>query len=199
MDLEEQFKDYIYIDEAGRGCAAGELVFTGVKVIGDVSFANDSKKTSFKEREEMLQKILNNVEHCTVITTAEEIDKIGLSSAIKKSLETIILYFPNSNYLYDGDKTFGVDEPNLKTLVKADAKIKGVGAASIIAKSTKDKLMLEHHEEYPQYSWNTNFGYITKKHVEAILEYGYTLYHRQSYKIKEIESVRNKETTNILF
>lgn len=199
MDLEEQFKDYICIDEAGRGCAAGELVFTGVKVVGDVSFADDSKKITFKEREKMLQKILNNVEHCTVITTAEEIDKIGLSAAIKQSLETIISYFPNSNYLYDGDKTFGVDNPNLETLVKADAKIKGVGAASIIAKSTKDKLMLEHHKEFPQYSWDTNFGYITKKHVNAILEYGYTLYHRQSYKIKEIESARNKETTNVLF
>ena len=199
MNLDEKYQGYIGIDEAGRGCAGGELVFTGVKVLGDISMANDSKQTTHKEREKMLVEILKGVEHCTVITTAIEIDKIGLSQAIKQSLETIIAYFPNEKYLYDGNKVFGVENSNLETLVKADTLVKSVGAASIIAKSQKDKLMLEHHQEYPQYSWDTNMGYITKKHVTAIMEYGYTPYHRKSYKIKALEDKASKDTTNLLF
>lgn len=199
IDYEEKYKDYIYIDEAGRGCVGGELVFCAVKVTGNVDFANDSKQTTFKEREKLVKLVKANTEYFTVVTTAEEIDKIGLSTVIKDSLEKIIEFFPNEKYLYDGNKTFGVENPNLETLVKADAKVKGVGAASIIAKHLKDSLMLEHHKEFPQYCWDTNAGYITKKHVEAILEYGYTPYHRKSYKIKEIEEKENQEKTDFLF
>lgn len=188
IDYEEKYKGFIFVDEAGRGCVGGELVFTGVDVTGDVSFANDSKKLTYNQREAMVENILNNVTPCIVITTAEEIDKIGLSAAIKKSLETIIAFFPDRKYLYDGNKVFGVTNPNIETLVKADALVKGVGAASIIAKHNKDKLMLEHHEEFPQYAFNEHFGYITKKHVAALIEYGYTKYHRKSYKIKQLQS-----------
>lgn len=199
IDYNETYKGYIGIDEAGRGCVGGELVFTGVRITGDVSMAVDSKTTTTTQRESLVETIKQNVEQCTVITSAEEIDRIGLSQAIKQSLETIIEYFPNEKYLYDGNKTFGVDNPNLETLVKADGLVKSVGAASIIAKHTKDQLMLEHHKEYPQYSWDTNAGYITKKHVQAILEHGYTPYHRKSYKIKELEEQENKTKTDILF
>ena len=175
------------------------MVFTGVKVYGDVSMADDSKKTTHQERTIMLEYILLNVQHCTVITTAEEIDDIGLSKAIKKSLETIIEYFPNEKYLYDGSNKFNCNCETLETLVKADALVKGVGAASIIAKTTKDKLMLEHHQEFPMYGWDSNQGYVTKKHVSAILEYGHTKYHRKTYKIKEIEEKKSIETTDLLF
>jgi ribonuclease HII len=202
MDYNEQYKGYIGIDESGRGCAGGELVFAGVKLHtnGDVDFADDSKKTTHKQREEMVDKIKSNVQHCTVIKTAEEIDEKGLSLCLKECLETIIEYFgEDEKYLYDGNKTFGVDNPNLETLVKADAKVKTVGAASIIAKHTKDLLMQQHHIEFPQYGWDTNAGYITKKHVQAILEHGYTKYHRKSYKIKELEDKEIKDKTDFLF
>lgn len=176
------------------------MIFTGVKITGNVDCADDSKKLTFKQREELVNKIKSNVVHCSIITTAEEIDNIGLSKAIKKSLESIIEYFgENEKYLYDGNKTFGVENKNLETLVKADALVKGVGAASIIAKHLKDQLMLSHHEEFPMYGFSNNFGYITKSHVQAIKDFGYCKYHRHSYKIKELEDFKNKQSTNCLF
>ena len=201
IDYNEKYNGYIGIDEAGRGCVGGELVFTGVKLKSNtnVDFADDSKKLTYNQRENMSNKILNNVEQCTVITTAKEIDEIGLSLAIKKSLETIISYFPNSKYLYDGNKVFGVDNPNLEILVKADALVKIVGAASILAKQTKDNLMFSHHKEFPMYNFASNSGYITKEHVSAIKEFGYCEYHRKSYRIKELEEWKNNQVTNILF
>ena len=199
IDHEKEFEGYIYIDEAGRGCVGGELVFCGLKSKGDLSFANDSKKLSYKERESMVAQIEENSETCVVVKTAEEIDQKGLSQAIKESLEEIIEFFGDEKYLYDGNKTFGVENQNLETLVKADALVKGVGAASIIAKHIKDKLMHQHHQEFPMYGFDTNAGYITKSHIKAIKEYGYCKYHRKSYKIKELEEWKNQKTTNCLF
>ena len=188
------------IDESGRGNAAGEMVFCGIRIIGDVSFADDSKKTTFQQRETMVEKIKANVEHCLVVKTPQEIDEKGLSQCLKECLETIIEYFgEDEKYLYDGNKTWNVTNPNLETLVKADALVKGVGAASIIAKHTKDYLMLEHHKEYPEYGWDTNQGYVTKKHISAIKENGYSKYHRKSYKIKELIDEEVKEKTDFLF
>lgn len=185
--------------ESGRGCCAGEMVFTGVKVLGDVSFANDSKKLTFKQRSLMIEKIKKNVQHCTIVTTAEEIDKIGLSESIKTSLELIISYFGDEKYLYDGNRTFGVKCSTLETLVKADALVKGVGAASIIAKDTKDLLMFEHHKKYPMYNFINNSGYCTKEHIEAIKKHGYCEYHRKSYNIKSLEEWKNKQSIDFLF
>lgn len=200
MDYEDRYKNYIFIDEAGRGNLAGEMVFTGVKVTGNVDFADDSKKLSYSQREKMVDKIKSNVQHCTVITTAKEIDENGLSLSIKKSLETIIIHFgEDEHYLYDGNKTFGVKNKNLETLVKADALVKGVGAASIIAKHTKDSLMHIHHEDYPMYGFNNNAGYATKQHIEAIKEHGYCDLHRMSYNVKELTEWNNQQTTDLLF
>jgi len=186
--------------DAGRGCAAGELVFTGVKITGDVSYADDSKKLTFKQREKLVERIKKNAQYCTVVTTAKEIDTIGLSEAIKNSLESIILFFgDDEKYLYDGNRKFGINNPNFETLVKADALVKGVGAASIIAKHTKDELMKKHHEKYPMYNFINNSGYCTKDHINVIKEYGLCEYHRRSYKIKELEKWKNKQKTDFLF
>lgn len=199
-NYDDLYKDYIFIDEAGRGCAAGEMVFVGAKVTGDVSYADDSKKLSFTQRERLFNKVRENVQFCIVLSTANEIDEIGLSESIKKSLETIISYFgADELYLYDGNRTFGVDNPNLKTLVKADALVKGVGAASIIAKHTKDQLMIDHHTEYPMYNFINNSGYCTKDHIDAIKKHGYCEYHRKSYKIRALEEWKNKQQTDFLF
>ncbi len=194
------FDGYIFIDESGRGNLAGEMVFCGLKITGDVSFADDSKKLSFKQREGLVEKIKENSEFFTVITTPQEIDLFGLSSMIKKSLEQIINNFgKDENFLYDGNKTFGVDNQNLKTLVKADALVKGVGAASIIAKHTKDMLMKHHHEKFPMYNFLNNAGYATKDHIEAIKKYGYCDIHRKSYKVKELQTIENKNVVDLLF
>ena len=195
FDFESRYSGYIYIDESGRGNIASEMVFTGVKVLGDVSFATDSKKLTGKQISGVVDRIKENVQYFSVITTSTEIDLHGLSASIKKSLESIINHFgENEKYLYDGNKTFGVDNHNLETLVKADALVKGVGAASIIAKHTKDALLLVHHEEYPMYNWDKNAGYATKDHIEAIKKYGFTKYHRMSYNVKELAPYKPQQS-----
>jgi len=200
IDYDEMFRGYIFVDESGRGNLAGEMIYTGLKIIGDVSFADDSKKLSPKKREDMVEKIKENSEYFTVVTTSEEIDAFGLSAMIKKSLEQIINNFgKDEKYLFDGNKKFGVENPNLETLIKADSLVKGVGAASIIAKHTKDLLMLEHHEKFPHYNFKENAGYATKQHIEAIKQFGFCAIHRKSYKIKELENFENEKMVNLLF
>jgi ribonuclease HII len=200
IDYNTIYKGYVFIDESGTGCIAGPAVVTGLKITGEVSFAEDSKKLSSKQREDMVEKIKLNSEFFTVITTAKEIDDFGLPQMIKKSLELIINKFGNDEkYLYDGNRMFGVENLNLETLVKADALVKGVGAASIIAKHTKDLLMLEHHKIFPQYNFVQNAGYATKQHIELIKKHGYCELHRMSYKVKELVEWENKKMVDVLF
>ena len=132
--------------EAGRGCIAGEMYFCGVDVIGNVDFADDSKKTTVSQREKMYDKIVENVNYHIVVKNNTEIDDKGLSQCIKECLEEIIDYFPNRKYLYDGKAKFNCTEPNLEVLAKADALVKGVGAASILCKIIKDRSMKQHHK-----------------------------------------------------
>lgn len=174
------------------------MVFVGAKVIGNVECADDSKKLSYKQRDEMILAIKENVQYVTVITTAKEIDAVGLSLSIRKSLAYIISHFGNhEKYLYDGNNSFGFS--NINTLINADALVKGVGAASIIAKHTKDAMMLSHHIKYSMYGFDTNSGYATKKHIEAIKEYGYCELHRMTYNVKSLEVWKNQKTVSMLF
>jgi len=201
LDYNEKYNGYICIDETGRGNLAGEMFFCGarLKYNGNVDFADDSKKTSLKQREDMFNDIISQVDYLVVVKTAKEIDDKGLSNCIKECLDEIIEYFPNEKYLYDGDKKFNCIEPNLETLVKGDAKVKLVGAASIIAKVIKDRKMVEHSETYPEYGFETNSGYATKFHINAIKLFGYTPIHRMSYNVKELEYWKNEQQTNLLF
>jgi len=93
-------------------------------------------------------------------------------------------HFKDEKYLYDGNCAYKVDE--IETLVKADAKVKGVGAASILAKVMKDYLLDELAEEFPNYNWKNNNGYVTKDHIEAIKKYGRCIHHRHSFKLKAL-------------
>ena len=164
----------------------------------ELNFAVDSKTTKKSQRAEMVQKIKNSVEYCLIEIPPSEIDEKGLSLCIKGALENIKEYFGKDNkYLYDGNKTFGATD--IETLVKADGKVISVSCASIIAKATLDTLMEGYHEQYPEYNLINNSGYITKQHVQAIKEHGYTPLHRKSYKIKELEDDISKKTTDVLF
>jgi len=147
----------------------------------------------------MFNNLIEQVDYHIVVKTAEEIDKKGLSNCIKESLEEIIEHFGDEQYLYDGSNKFNCVYPKLEVLVKADAKVKLVGAASIIAKVIKDRKMIEHSKTYPEYGFETNSGYGTKKHIQAIKDYGYTPIHRKSYKVKELEEDSGKKTTDLLF
>ena len=176
----------------GRGCVGGSMFFVGVKLnsnknIEEFSYLCDSKKTSKTNRLKMIDTIRDNFEIKAIEKTAEEIDKFGLSACIKSSLEELKEYFDfyeNQKYIYDGNTNYKVQ--GIETLVKGDDKVTLISAASIIAKYLKDLNSEEIHKEYPEYDFISHSGYINEKHTQNIIKYGYTKYHRKSYKIKKL-------------
>jgi ribonuclease HII len=173
------------IDEAGRGPFAGPLVVAGVILKKDIDELNDSKKLTEKKREKLFDIIKQNSLHHIVFKPSELIDEKGLSYCLRTSIQEIMEKLQTQEYLMDGNTTFGIE--NLKCLVKADATVKEVSAASILAKVSRDRYMYEISEKYPQYLFGKHKGYGTKAHIEAIKEFGYCEEHRKSFKIKQLE------------
>lgn len=202
MNYNEQFDGYVGIDEVNRGGLAAQAIFVGcdLKVpYTELSFAVDSKTTNKKQRKELYDKIKDKVDFYLVEIPAERIDTIGLSKSIKSALEEIINHFGNRNFIYDGKAKFGVDNKNLETLVKADGKVVSVSCASIIAKYHLDLAMEQYDELYPNYGFINHSGYGTKAHIQAIKDYGFLPIHRMSYNVKELDYLKDKGKTDILF
>ena len=170
------------IDEAGRGSLAGDLVIAGVILTKRVEGLTDSKKISEKKREELYPTIIESSLHHIVSFSPKQIDKDGLSRCLAMGLESIKKYLNADIYLFDGNQTFGT--LGISTMVKADMKIAQVSAASILAKVTHDRAIIEASKIYKEYGFERHKGYGTKKHIEAIKKYGYCNIHRLSFKIK---------------
>ncbi len=176
------------IDEAGRGPIAGDLVVAGCIFNTDtqISGLNDSKKISEKRRYELFEEIKPNTQNHIVVISPQEIDAFGISKCMTKALLEIKEYLNADSYLFDGNTTFGVDE--LNTMVKADAKVAEVSAASILAKVTHDRNIIRDAKIYPEYGFERHKGYGTALHVEKIKEFGYCDIHRRSFKLKALQS-----------
>ncbi len=175
------------IDEAGRGPIAGDLVVAGCILNAEIKGLNDSKKLSEKKRELLYEEIILKSLYHVVKFSAKEIDLDGISKCLASALKEIMNTLKCENYLFDGNSTFGVK--SLETMVKADGKVPQVSAASIIAKVTHDRDILEESKKYPQYQFEKHKGYGTKLHIEMIKKYGYCAIHRRSYKIKALEGL----------
>lgn len=175
------------IDEAGRGCLAGPLCVAGCVLQREIAGLADSKKLSEKRREELYAVITKNSRYKIVEISSAQVDEIGLSACLRSALEQILAYFAyfSGQIIYDGNANFGVR--GLQTLVKADAQIAEVSAASILAKVTRDRTMNELARRYPQYGFAQNKGYGSRAHIAAIERYGLTPFHRASYKIKSLQ------------
>ncbi len=172
------------IDEAGRGPLAGPLCVAGVVLQKDIKELNDSKKLTEKKREELFEKIVQNSDYHIVFKSALEIDTKGISTCLKESLEEIIKTLNHEDVLFDGNSTFGV--VGLKTMIKADAKVAEVSAASILAKVSRDRYMKDIAKKYPLYQFEKHKGYGTKLHRNIIQQYGRCEEHRKSFKIKSL-------------
>jgi ribonuclease HII len=173
------------IDEAGRGPLAGDLVMAGCILREHVEGLNDSKKLSEKKRESLYGKITPHAAYHIVKFSAQMIDEKGISHCLTQGLQEIMQNLEADEYLFDGNSNYGVK--GLQTMIKADGKIAEVSAASILAKVTHDRDILELAKEYPQYQFEKHKGYGTKLHIEMIQKYGYCPIHRRSYKIKALE------------
>ncbi|NOZ90776.1 MAG: ribonuclease HII [Epsilonproteobacteria bacterium] len=170
------------IDEAGRGCLAGDLVIAGVILKTPIDGLMDSKKISEKNREILYNQIIKNSKYHIVSFSPQDIDRDGLSLCLAKGLESIQDNLEADIYLFDGNQTFGV--LGINTMIKADTKVPEVSASSILAKVTHDRAIKKASILYPQYGFDKHKGYGTKAHIEAIREFGYSEFHRKSFKIK---------------
>lgn len=173
------------IDEAGRGPLAGPLVMSGVILTNPIIGLNDSKKLSEKKRDMLFDLILANSSFHIVRFSAQNIDSLGLSACLKTGLEEIMKNLHAEDYLFDGNSKFGVS--GLRTLVKADALIPEVSAASILAKVTRDREMVQLDAEYPAYGFAKHKGYGTATHVQSIRDHGHCEIHRKSFKLKALQ------------
>lgn len=176
-------------DEVGRGCLSGPVV--AAAVILDEKFeqnlVNDSKKLNFKTRMELDSYIKNNVKSYAIAelppTFIDEHNILNSSiHAMHRALDQLTIR--PELILVDGNKFHPYNFIPHQCIIKGDSKVLSIAAASILAKNYRDKLMIELHEEHPEYGWNTNFGYATKKHQEALTKHGITKYHRQSFRLK---------------
>ncbi len=172
------------IDEAGRGPLAGPLVMAGVILTARVYKLADSKMLSETEREKLYERIVQRSRHHLVIIEAGQIDNEGLSLCLRRGLEEIVdvLGAEDVRFLFDGNSNYGVSR--IATQVKADVNVREVSAASILAKVTRDRLMLRYAERWPEYGFDRHKGYGTRMHLEAIARYGYCPIHRRSFRIK---------------
>ena len=183
-------KNLCGIDEAGRGPLAGPLVVAGVILIEDIIGLNDSKVLSEKKRELLFEEIIEKSKYHIVFKSAKEIDDLGISSCLKNSILEIIenLKEFSDYFLMDGNTNFGIQI--LQKEIKADAKYAQVSAASILAKVSRDRFMVEISKNFKEFDFEKHKGYGTKAHIEAIKKFGRSSIHRTSYKIKGID---NKE------
>ena len=173
------------VDEVGRGCLAGPVVSAAVifKKGIELSLLKDSKKISFKKREEISKHIKNNSYFAIGVASVEEILNLNILQASLLSMKRAIeqLSIKPSLTLIDGNfAPKGVK--NYKTIVNGDEKIKVISAASIVAKVFRDKFMIKLSEKFSNYSWERNFGYGTKAHLKGLKKFGVTEHHRKGFK-----------------
>lgn len=175
-------------DEAGRGCLAGSVYAAAVILPPDYQneLLNDSKKLTTKKRYALREEIERDAIAWAVgIVTPEEIDKINILNASFLAMHRALdqLKVRPEAVIVDGNRFKPYQDLPSTTIVKGDGKYLSIAAASILAKTYRDDYMLSLAEEYPQYDWQSNMGYPTKKHRQAIREHGITPYHRKSYNL----------------
>ena len=175
-------------DEAGRGCLAGSVYAAAVILPPDYQneLLNDSKKLTAKKRYALREEIERDAIAWAVgIVTPEEIDKINILNASFLAMHRDLdqLKVRPQAVIVDGNRFTPYQNLPFTTIVKGDGKYLSIAAASILAKTYRDDYMLSLAEEYPQYDWQSNMGYPTKNHRQAIRQYGITPYHRKSYNL----------------
>lgn len=175
-------------DEAGRGCLAGS-VYAAAVILPDGyenPLLNDSKQLTEKRRYELREIIQRDAVAWAVgIVTPEEIDRINILNASILAMHRALdqLKVRPEAIIVDGNRFKKYQDLPHTTIVKGDGKYLAIAAASILAKTYRDDYMNGLAEEYPQYDWQKNKGYPTKKHREAIRQHGTTPYHRMSYNL----------------
>ena len=181
LDFEEQFynekiKVIVGVDEAGRGPLCGPVVAAACILPRTYinEKINDSKKLSEKKREQLYDEIINNaLSYGVGIVDSKRIDEINIYEATKEAMHLAISQLKIDYDLILTDAMKLKDEKvDVIDIIKGDAKCQCIAAASIIAKVTRDRILLDMDQKYPEYGFKSHKGYGTKKHIEAIKEHG---------------------------
>lgn len=190
-------------DEAGRGCLAGPVYAAAVILPKNYQNdqLNDSKKLNEKQREKLRIIIERDAIAWAVASVdAAEIDKMNILKASFHAMNKAIRQLKTSPelLLIDGNRFYNETDIPYHCIVKGDAQYLSIAAASILAKTYRDKFMENISDKYPEYGWNKNKGYPTSKHYNALAQYGLTPYHRKSYKLEKDPELPfdNNESSN---
>ena len=176
-------------DEAGRGCLAGPVFAAAVILPSNFNnpLLNDSKKISEKGRDNLREVIEKEACFWSVSrVNARQIEKINILNASIKAMHLSLnkLNTKVDLIIVDGNKFKNYKNIPHKCIIKGDQKYKSIAAASILAKTHRDEFMKKIHFKFPNYYWNKNKGYPTKKHKESINKYGLNKYHRTTFNYK---------------
>lgn len=204
FDKQHNTKYLLGVDEAGRGPGAGDVFaacvcfdLENVELAQYLKKLNDSKKLSSNIREELYKIIVSNSIYSINQSSVGEIDKYNILNAtfmaMAKSVKNVVsqLNIQHNNevlVLVDGNKKIKNLDLNMLSIVKGDSKSASIAAASILAKVSRDNYMIKLDEQFPNYNWKKNKGYLTKEHLNAIDKYGMVKYHRESFLKKHFES-----------
>lgn len=180
------FQKICGIDEAGRGPLAGPVVVAGVIMPQDsmIEGVNDSKKVSEKKREKLYDLILEEaISYSVAIIGQDVIDEINILNATKQGVTNVVEELDVKPDLIVVDALTHINTKGIPydSIIKGDAKCYNIAAASIIAKVTRDRIMRQWDEIYPQYGFSAHKGYGTANHIAAIKEYGLCPIHRRSF------------------
>ena len=188
MSLLTHYSDVIEAgcDEAGRGCLAGPVVAATVILDKDKDYAelNDSKQLTEKKRMQLRELVMKEaLAYGVGIVTAQEIDEINILNASFLAMHRALdqLKIRPELLLIDGNRFNPYKKVKHVCVVGGDAKYQSIAAASILAKTTRDMMMEQYHEQYPVYNWKKNKGYPTPEHKQAIADYGTTPLHRMTF------------------
>lgn len=180
-------------DEAGRGCLAGPVFAAAVVLPDDYhnERLNDSKQLSERQRYMLREEIERDaVAWAVAPVTNEEIDQMNILRASFHAMNKAVRSIQEEGkvqpqfLLIDGNRFYNETSLPYECIVKGDAKYLSIAAASILAKTYRDDFMNEAHQQYPHYGWNSNKGYPTKAHYEALEKYGPTPLHRKSFRLE---------------
>ena len=181
-------------DEAGRGCLAGSVYAAAVVLPPDYANPdlNDSKQLSAKKRYQLREQVIQDAVAWAVgVVTPAEIDEINILRASILAMHRALdqLSVSPQAVIVDGNRFVPYHDIPYTTIVKGDGKYQSIAASSILAKTFRDDYMVNLANDYPQYGWKSNKGYPTKKHREAIRQYGTTPYHRLSFRLLDEEEL----------
>lgn len=186
LKFQRKYTTVAGIDEAGRGPLAGPVVVAAVilDLKNPIAGINDSKKLSEKKREFLYKEIIRNaIAWQSIVLPPKVIDEINIlqASLLGMKLAAELLSVTPEFCLIDGNKIPDKMKFESEAMIKGDSRFASIAAASILAKVTRDRIMLDLDKTYPDYGFKSNKGYPTKLHLEAIKKYGILSCHRRSY------------------